>query len=99
MDAVELRIDNWQAERARRARLLADEVLTLTAEASLADGLVKATVNHSGQPIGLTIKDRARDWTGERIAAAVLAAQAAPQQRLAQHIGEMSAHAVFHRGA
>ncbi len=69
------RIDGWQAvieARAARTRELAQRQTELAATASVAEGSVTATVDHSGRLTTLKLDDRVHGWSLEKLSRTVI---------------------------
>lgn len=85
-------IDDWQAAieaRAARARELARRQGELTATVSVEDGLVTATVDHSGRLTALKLDDRVRTWSLEKLSRTVIAANDAARQAVRAQLTQL----------
>jgi len=92
------RIDEWHATlltRAARAEQLAAHVRTLHAEGADPDRLARATVDHRGRLLELTISERARDWPMSRVAEAVRVAVTMAQEAVVELARQATAEAGF----
>jgi DNA-binding protein YbaB len=72
-----------KAERYQAMRVAAGQV---SATGSSPDGIVTATVDSGGNVTDLRITDRVREFSGEQVAAAVLAAMRHAQAKLAERL-------------
>lgn len=98
VDALDRRIGGWQGmleDRARRAADLAAQVRELRVDASVANGLIRATVDQGGHLCELKLDERVRQWPAERIAQGVLAATEAARKALGDHVRELAAESGF----
>lgn len=98
VDALDRRVGDWQArleDRARRAADLATQIRDLKVDASVARGLITATVDQGGHLCELKLDEQVRQWPAERIAQGVLAATEAARKALADHLRELAAESGF----
>lgn len=86
------RIDDWQTaieSRAARARELAERSGDLAATASVANGMVTATVDHTGQLTALKLDERVRSWSLEKLSSTVIEANTAARQALRAELTQL----------
>jgi len=94
LDAIERRIDDWQAQitqRAAQAKVLSEQLGQLTAVGRAGDGLVEATVGASGGLTRLLLDERTRDQSAARTAEQIMAAVRAAQTELTRLATEATA--------
>jgi hypothetical protein len=92
LDQAYRRIDDWQAAieaRAARARELAQRSGELTATVSVADGMVTATVDHSGRLTALRFDERVRSWPLDRLSRTVIEAGDAAREQLRAQVSRL----------
>ena len=99
LDAAEQRIVDWQSTleaRARRAADVATQLKDARFTASVAGGMVVATVDQAGHLVDLFLHQRVRDWPSARIAKAVLAAAAGARSAMTAKVNDLLTEAGFH---
>jgi DNA-binding protein YbaB len=91
------RIDEWErgfAERAARAKALAERTAGLSASARDADGLVEVKVGSNGQVTSLRLDEEIRRQPASTTARQIMAAIRAAQSDLVRQYGEVTAETV-----
>jgi DNA-binding protein YbaB len=92
----ERQIDNWEAslaERAERARTVAQRHAALTAKVRDRDGLVEVTLGATGTLTNLVLDDRVRHQSAQTTSQQILAAVRTAQADLAQQAAQVTAEA------
>jgi DNA-binding protein YbaB len=90
----ERQLDNWEAslaERAERARTMAQRLAALTAKVRDRDGLVEVTLGATGTLTDLVLDERVRHQAAQTTSQRVLAAVRAAQADLAQQAAAVTA--------
>jgi len=91
------RIDEWErgfAERAARAKALAEQTSQLSATASDRDALVEVTVGSSGQVTDLRLDEKIRRQPAATTARQILAAMRAAQEDLVRKFSDATVETV-----
>jgi hypothetical protein len=91
------RIDEWEcgfAERAARAKALADRTARLAATARGGDGLIEVTVGPNGQVTDLRLDEEIRRQPAATTARQILSTVRAAQRTLLRQVKEVAAETV-----